>query len=119
MVFVAEISAELRTVYDATAPRAEYAELIANGEAVPSRFDAADFRRARSRIGELAPVRVRLGYEPGLRGGAELLAATWRDYGLAIAVAHAPPFDARLVRRAELPRGAVGVARSRGQSRRP
>ena len=119
VVFEREPAPELRAIYDATAPRVEYAALVAHGDPAPAPVDAAGFRRARARIPEFAPVRVRLGYERGLREGAELLAASWRDLALAVVVADAPPFDARLALRRDVPRGAIAVARSRGRSRSP
>ena len=95
VVFSPNVPAEVRSVYDDTADRADYQALVPEFEAPPaedlgnrgkpSASDAAiALREARKRIPSLPRIAVRFAEpsDPTLAYGTNLLVAAWRDLGL-------------------------------------
>ena len=56
-------------------------------------------------------IRIAVADDPTLRYGADLLVASWRDLGLRVRIADRNA-DARFVRVAPLPKGAIPIARA-------
>ena len=128
VVFHRRIGADLRSVYDASADRADYQALVPEFEAPPAESltergkpsasqAAIALRAARKRIPALPRVAVRFAEpaDPTLAYGTNLLVASWRDLGLGAVVGGAP-IDARLVRLlAPYPRPQALTAIARGK----
>ena len=114
VVFAADVPAALRGAYAATAARSDYAALLADAtDDAAVDPDPAAFRRALKEIPHLPrrQVRVALPQDPALAYGARLLVADWRQVGLGPRlVGRGAPVDARLVRVAHPPPGAVRIA---------
>lgn len=95
VVFAPHVPAEVRSVYDDTADRADYQALVPEFEAPPAedlanrgKPSAADaaiaLREARKRIPSLPRIAVHFAEpsDPTLAYGTNLLVAAWRDLGL-------------------------------------
>jgi hypothetical protein len=95
VVFSPDVPAEVRSVYDDTADRADYQALVPEFEAPPAedlgnrgKPSAADaaiaLREARKRIPSLPRIAVHFAgpNDPTLAYGTNLLVAAWRDLGL-------------------------------------
>ena len=99
VVFSPNVPAEMRSVYDDTADRADYQALVPEFEAPPAedlanrgKPSAADaaiaLREARKKIPSLPKLAVHLAEpkDPTLAYGTNLLVASWRDLGLGAVV---------------------------------
>jgi hypothetical protein len=126
-VFQPTVPAEVRSVYDDTADRADYQALVPEFEAPPAedlvnreapKASAAviALREARKKIPSLPKIAVRFARpsDPELAYGLELLVAAWRDLGLG-AVVGSPP-EARFERlAAPYPKADALPAQTRGK----
>ncbi len=109
-----DLTASVRRTLDETADRIDYAVLVPEDPAAASPSPPARvFRAARRGIPELPHkwVRIAVADDPTLRYGAGLLVASWRDLGLRVRIADKNA-DARFVRVASLPKGAIPIARA-------
>jgi hypothetical protein len=121
-VFEPSVPAEVRSVYDDTADRADYQALVPEFEAPPAedlvhqgppKASAAviALREARKKIPSLPRIAVHFvrPADPDLGYGLDLLVAAWRDLGLR---------PIRVSRRCKRPRGGSSSCRSPGRSTR-
>jgi len=127
-VFRPSVPAEVRSVYDDAADRADYQALVPEFEAPPAedlvnreapKASAAviALREARKKIPSLPKIAVRFARpsDPTLAYGLDLLVAAWRDLGLGAVVGSRPP-DARFERlAAPYPRASALPAQARGK----
>ena len=126
-VFEPSVPAEVRSVYDDTADRADYQALVPEFEAPPAE-DLVDreapkasaaviaLREARKKIPSLPKIAVRFARpsDPELAYGLDLLVGAWRDLGLGPVVGK--PADARFERLAALyPKADALPAEARGK----
>jgi hypothetical protein len=108
-VFEPSVPAEVRSVYDDTADRADYqalvpefeappAEDLVNREALKASAAVIALREARKKIPSLPKIAVRFARpsDPELAYGLDLLVGAWRDLGLGAVVGK--PADARFER---------------------
>jgi hypothetical protein len=108
------LAASVRRTMDETADRVDYAVLVPEDPTAASpSVSARAFRAARRRIPALPQnwVRIAVADDPTLRYGAGLLVASWRDLGLRVRIADKNA-EARFVRVATLPKGAIPIARA-------
>jgi hypothetical protein len=126
-VFRPSVPAEVRSVYDDTADRADYQALVPEFEAPPAedlvnreapKASAAviALREARKKIPSLPKIAVRFARpsDPELAYGLDLLVAAWRDLGLGAVVGS--PADARFERlAAPYPKADALPAQARGK----
>jgi hypothetical protein len=108
------LAASVRRTLDETADRVDYAVLVPEDPAAAFKSPPARvFRAARRGIPGLPHtwVRIAVADDPTLRYGAGLLVASWRDLGLRVRIADRNA-DARFVRVASLPKGAIPIARA-------
>ncbi len=126
-MFEASVPAEVRSVYDDTADRADYQALVPEFEAPPAEdlvhrtapkasAAAIALRDARKKIPSLPRIAVRFARpaDPTLAYGLNLLVAAWRDIGLGPVVGGRPDASfERLV--APYPRPAALPASVRGK----
>ena len=126
-VFRPSVPAEVRSVYDDTADRADYQALVPEFEAPPAedlvnreapKASAAviALREARKKIPSLPKIAVRFARpsDPELAYGLDLLVAAWRDLGLGAVVG--TPADARFERlAAPYPKADALPAQARGK----
>jgi hypothetical protein len=127
VIFEPSVPAEVRSVYDDTADRADYQALVPEFEAPPAedlvnreapKASAAviALREARKKIPSLPKVAVRFARpsDPELAYGLDLLVGAWRDLGLGPVVGK--PADARFERlAAPYPRADALPAQARGK----
>jgi hypothetical protein len=126
-VFEPSVPAEVRSVYDDTADRADYQALVPEFEAPPAedlvnreapKASAAviALREARKKIPSLPKIAVRFARpsDPELAYGLDLLVGAWRDLGLGAVVGK--PADARFERlAAPYPKADALPAQARGK----
>ena len=108
------LAASVRRTMDETADRVDYAVLVPEDPTAASpSVSARVFRAARRGIPTLPHkwVRIAVADDPTLRYGAGLLVASWRDLGLRVRIGDKNA-DARFVRVATLPKGAIPIARA-------